>query len=281
MGDSIFSDLNKVGLGMLSGMNLYEEEEKKEAAAKKEAEKAAVPQEKDFLFDKGYRCPVCDTEFKTKAVRTGKAKMLGADTDLRPRYQGIDSLKYDCIVCNKCGYASLSRFFNSITSAQAMFIKTNITPYFKGVDTKCETYSYDEAITRHQIALANAVIKKSKASEKAYTCLKIAWLLRGQAENLPDDTKDKEAFAKELKAKEAEYIKKAYEGFTTALAKEMPPICGMDQWTLIYLVADLARQCEDYGSAMRLLSDLIVSPSASPMIKDKARDMRKLLQDKL
>ncbi|MBQ9699518.1 MAG: DUF2225 domain-containing protein [Lachnospiraceae bacterium] len=281
MGDSIFSDLNKVGLGMLSGMNLYEEEEKKEAAAKKEAEKAAVPQEKDFLFDKGYRCPVCDTEFKTKAVRTGKAKMLGADTDLRPRYQGIDSLKYDCIVCNKCGYASLSRFFNSITSAQAMFIKTNITPYFKGVDTKCETYSYDEAITRHQIALANAVIKKSKASEKAYTCLKIAWLLRGQAENLPDDTKDKEAFAKELKAKEAEYIKKAYEGFTTALAKEMPPICGMDQWTLIYLVADLARQCEDYGSAMRLLSDLIVSPSASPRIKDKARDMRKLLQDKL
>ena len=281
MGDSIFSDLNKVGLGMLSGMNLYEEEEKKEAAAKKEAEKAAVPQEKDFLFDKGYRCPVCDTEFKTKAVRTGKAKMLGADTDLRPRYQGIDSLKYDCIVCNKCGYASLSRFFNSITSAQAMFIKTNITPYFKGVDTKCETYSYDEAITRHQIALANAVIKKSKASEKAYTCLKIAWLLRGQAENLPDDTKDKEAFAKELKAKEAEYIKKAYEGFTTALAKEMPPRCGMDQWTLIYLVADLARQCEDYGSAMRLLSDLIVSPSASPRIKDKARDMRKLLQDKL
>ncbi len=281
MGDSIFSDLSKVGLGMLSGMDLYEKEEKKEAAAKKEAEKAALPQEKDFLFEKGYRCPVCDTEFKAKAVRTGKAKMLGADTDLRPKYQGIDSLKYDCIVCNKCGYASLSRFFNSITSAQAMFIKTNITPYFKGVDTKCEIYSYEEAITRHQLALANAVIKKSKASEKAYTCLKIAWLLRGQAENIPDDAKDKETFTKELKAKEAEYIKKAYEGFTAALAKEMPPICGMDQWTLIYLVADLARQCEDYASSMRLLSDLIVSQSASARLKDKARDMRKLLQDKL
>lgn len=281
MADNLFSDLNKVGLGMLSGLELYETEEKKPVSDKKEAAQAAIPVEKDFLFDKGYRCPVCDTEFKTKAVRTGRAKMIGADTDLRPKYQGIDSLKYDCIVCNKCGYSSLSRFFNNITSTQAKLIKANITPHFKGVDDKCETYSYDEAIIRHQLALANAVIKKGKASEKAYTCLKIAWILRGQGENLPEDTKDKEKVLEALKLKEKEYIKKAYEGFTVAISKEMPPICGMDEWTCIYLVADLARQCEDYAMSMKLLSDLIVSKTASAKLKDRARDMRKLLQDKL
>lgn len=281
MADNLFSDLSKIGLGMLSGLELYEREEKRLAAEKKEAAQAVVLVEKDYLFEKGYKCPVCDSEFKTKAVRTGKAKMLGADTDLRPRYQGIDSLKYDCIVCNKCGYSSLSRFFNNITSAQAKLVKTNISPYFKGVDNKCETYSYDEAIVRHQLALANTVIKKGKDSEKAYTCLKIAWIIRGQGENLPENTKDRAVVLESLKAKEKEYIKKAYEGFTTAIAKEVPPICGMDEWTCIYLVADLARQCEDYAVSMKLLSDLIVSKSASAKLKDKARDMRKLLQEKM
>lgn len=279
MGQNLFSDLGKVGLEMFSNMELYESEEKKPAVDKKEESKESAPVEKDYLFEKGYRCPVCDSEFKAKAVRTGKAKMLGADTDLRPKYQGIDSLKYDCIVCNKCGYSSLSRFFSNITSAQAKLIKTNITPHFKGVDTKCETYSYEESLLRHQLALANAVIKKTKASEKAYTCLKIAWLLRGQGENLPEDTKDREKVLKELKAKEKEYIKKAYEGFTVAMAKELPPICGMDMWTCTYLVAELARQSEDYPRAMKLLSDIIVSKAASSKLKDKAREVRKLMHD--
>jgi uncharacterized protein (DUF2225 family) len=277
MSDSLFSDLSKVGLNMLSDMDLYESDRKDEELEKKEKALPAGPVEKDFLFDKGYRCPVCDFEFKAKAVRVGKAKMIGADTDLRPKYQGIDSLKYDCIVCNKCGYSSLSRFFSNITAGQAKFIKTNISPYFKGVDDKCETYSYDEAILRHQLALANTVVKKGKASEKAYTCLKLAWLIRGEMENLPSDTPDIAKVMEGLKAKEKEYISKAYEGFVVAMAKEMPPICGMDEWTCVYLVAELARQCEDYAKSMKLLSDLIVSKAASTKLKDKAREMRKLL----
>lgn len=277
MSDSLFSDLSKVGLNMLSDMDLYESDRKDEELEKKEKALPAGPVEKDFLFDKGYRCPVCDFEFKAKAVRVGKAKMIGADTDLRPKYQGIDSLKYDCIVCNKCGYSSLSRFFSNITAGQAKLIKTNISPYFKGVDDKCETYSYDEAILRHQLALANTVVKKGKASEKAYTCLKLAWLIRGEMENLPSDTPDKTKIMEGLKAKEKEYISKAYEGFVVAMAKEMPPICGMDEWTCVYLVAELARQCEDYAKSMKLLSDLIVSKAASTKLKDKAREMRKLL----
>lgn len=277
MSDSLFSDLGKVGLNMLSDMDLYESDRKDEELEKKEKAIPAGPVEKDFLFDKGYRCPVCDFEFKAKAVRIGKAKMIGADTDLRPKYQGIDSLKYDCIVCNKCGYSSLSRFFSNITAGQAKLIKTNISPYFKGVDDKCEIYSYDEAILRHQLALANTVVKKGKASEKAYTCLKLAWLIRGQMESLPADTPDRVKVIEGLKAKEKEYISKAYEGFVVAMAKEMPPICGMDEWTCVYLVAELARQCEDYAKSMKLLSDLIVSKAASTKLKDKAREMRKLL----
>ena len=42
MSDSLFSDLGKVGLGMLSGMELYESEEKKAATEKKEGVKASL-----------------------------------------------------------------------------------------------------------------------------------------------------------------------------------------------------------------------------------------------
>ena len=33
------------------------------------------------------------------------------DCDLRPKYENIDVLKYDFIVCEHCGYATLRRFY--------------------------------------------------------------------------------------------------------------------------------------------------------------------------
>lgn len=282
MAENLLSGLNKLGLGMLEGMELYETEEPKDTKAG--ADNANVEKtisETDYIFDKTYKCPVCESEFKTKAMKTGKAKLVGIDADMRPKYQGIDSLKYDSIVCAKCGYAALGRYFNYISGPQIRLIREKITPYFKGVDDKSETYSYDEAITRHQLALANAVIKKGKVSERAYICLKLGWLYRGKAENLPKDEKDREKLLKELKETEKQYIAKSYEGFGTAIYKEPYPIAGMDEWTCAYLVAELAVQCEDYTKAMKLLSDIIVSRTASAKIKEKAREVRKVIQEKV
>ncbi len=283
MAENLFGDLGKLGLGMLSDMEIYDKEEPKEVKADGTAVTAAEKaiQETDYTFDKSYRCPVCDSEFKVKAMKTGKAKLLGVDDDLRPRYQGVDSLKYDSIVCSKCGYAALGRYFNYISGPQIRLIREKITPNFKGVDTKCEVYSYDEAITRHQLALVNAVTKKGKVSERAYICLKLAWLFRGKAESLPENEKDRNNIIKELKSTEKQYIMKAYEGLSSAMYKEPYPIAGMDEWTCAYLVADLAIQCDDYTKAMKLLSDIIVSKAASSKLKDRARNLRKDIQGKL
>lgn len=282
--NNMFSGLEKLGLGMLSGMNLYEDESagaavKAEVVKKQEEDKKT--KEKDAIFEKGFRCPVCDNEFKAKAIKAGKARMAGSDMDLRPKYEDIDPLKYDAICCPNCGYAALSRFFLHVSPAQIKLIRTSITPYFKGIDDKEEIYSYDNAITRHELALANAVVKKGKTSEKAYTCLKLAWLKRGKAENLPPETKDLEKEKSKLKSEEQAYLKKAYEGFIVAMSKEIFPICGMDEWTYIYLVSDLAYECEDYVKSMKMLSDLVGSKNASSKLKDKARELRKLMQNKV
>ncbi len=279
MGDELFSGLGKLGLSDLSDLELYESEEKKVNTAESAIKEKTIT-EADFLFDKSFKCPVCDKEFKSKSVKAGKAKMLGIDTDLRPRYQGIDSIKYDCITCEKCGYSALGRYFNFISAAQAKLIKEKISANFKGLPNEGDIYTYDDAILRHQLTLANAVVKKAKVSERGYICLKLAWLMRGKAENLPKDTADRDKVIVSLKEIEKDFIKKAYDGLKEAMYSEGFPIAGMDEWTFTYLVADLARQCGDNNNSMKLISDIIVSRAASERLKDKARELRKMMTGK-
>lgn len=275
---NLFSGLESLGLGNLSEMQLFEHKEKEKAEEKKGAAQPVEVKEADLLFDKSFVCKVCDKEFKSKMVRTGKVKLIGSDNDLRPKYQHVDSLKYDAIVCPYCGYAALNRFYNYMTDTQAKLIKINISANFKGLKEGEEILTYDEAITRHKLALVNAVVKHAKASEKAYTCLKLAWLFRGKAETLPADTPNAEAVKKELEAQEKEYIANAYEGFTEAFSKEPFPMCGMDETTMTYLSADLARQIGKYDDALRMIARVITARDANERIKSKARDMKDLIK---
>lgn len=273
---NLFSGLENFGLGGLQDLDVYNTGNGEKKDGDKEAEKPKITEE-DFIFDKTHTCPVCDNEFKSKSIKTGKVKLLGADSDLRPKYQLVDSLKYDAIVCPSCGYSALNRFFNYMTAPQAKLIKEQITINFRGIENNGEIYTYDEAIARHKLVLVNTIVKKAKNSERAYTCLKIAWLLRGKAETLPADTENYEQEIAKLKSEEDEFIYNAYEGFTTAFSKEMFPMCGMDENTVTYLVADLARRCGKFDEAGRWISKVIVARDANERIKSKARDLKELI----
>lgn len=274
---SLFSGLDQFGLGKLESMNVFEEENKK-AGEDGKAEETKIAEE-DLLFDKSFVCPVCDSEFHSKMVRIGKVKLLSADTDLRPKYQLVDSLKYDALVCPKCGYAALSRFFKFMLPAQAKLIRENISKNFSGLKPTGNTYTYDDAIARHQLALANTVVKKAKPSEKAYTCLKMAWLCRGKAETLPKDAPDYDKQIKELKNEETELLANAYDGFMSAFSKESFPMCGMDEITVTYLIADLARRIGRYEESSRWISRVLTSRAANERIKNKARDIKEMLNN--
>lgn len=277
----IFSGLESFGLGKLKDKDLYEDEKEKAAKARTAAGVAGAPKaevtEKDVLLDKTFKCTLCDKEFTAKIVRTGKAKLLSADTDLRPRYSPVDSTKYEALVCPHCGYAALSKFFPRLMPAQAKMIKENICANFKGLPEYGEIYTYDDAIARYKLALVNTVVKKAKLSERAYTCLKLAWVIRGKQETLPKDTENYETVMKQLKAEEDELIRNAYEGFESAFSKENFPLCGMDEPTATYLVADLARRSGEYEKANRWVSQIITSRSAPDRVKEKARQIKELI----
>ena len=278
----LLSGLEQFGLGNLKNMNLYDEPAKKtDENGGKAAAAAPVMQEQDYLFDKAYTCPICDREFKARTVRLGKVKLAGTDLDLRPKYDQVDLLKYDIIMCPHCGYAALSRFFKFVTTPQAKNIKATISASFKPPTETKETYSYDDALERYKLTLANAIVKQAKPSEKAYVCLKTAWLLRGKGEHMDTSAEDYEAQKKKLDEEENEYLHNALEGFLAARQTENFPMCGMDEPTVDYLIAVLSMRFEQYDVATRLVSGILTNPSANPRMKDKARMVKEMLVKKI
>lgn len=276
---SLLSGLGSLGLGNLEDAVLYEKEEKQETAQEKQA--AQVTKEADMLFDKTYVCPVCDQEFKAKTIRAGKIRMLGTDMDLRPKYENIDMMKYETIVCPHCGYAALSRYFKYMTAMQLKLIREGICANYHPRSLDGDVYTHEQALERYKLTLANAIVKKAKASEKAYICLKTGWLIRGMGEALDPAEKDYEKKKKAYATMERDYLKNALDGFISACQSESFPMCGMDEVTVDYLVAILALECEEYALSKNLLGKVITSPTANSRVKDKARDAKDLLYKKL
>ena len=259
-----------------------------------EKEEAAVvskklPQEADYLFDRKYVCPVCGSAITSKADRRGHVKTVGTDMDLRPKYEQLDTLKYDIVACRVCGYAALERNFTDNTESQIALVQIKIKAAFK---TQAEftgsMYSYDDALERYKLALASAIVKQDKTSERAYLCLKTAWILRGKREMLEAMLTEAKATGKKLKKEDAQlvsqipelvkeekaYLKNALEGFLGARRTENFPMCGMDELTVDYLIAALATVFEQYDVAKKLLGNILVSRVASNRLKDKARDLK-------
>lgn len=273
----LLSGLAGLGLDDLENMDIYEEPKKEE---EKEQAKAVKVEEKDLIYDKTFECPVCDTKFPAKIMKSGKAKLIGTDQDLRAKYEGIDAVKYDVELCPACGYAALTRYFSQITSPQAKLVRENISKKVHLHAYNGDIYTYEEALERYKLCLANAVVKRAKHSEKAFICLKSGWLLRGYQEQLEETEAGDAAKLAELKAMEDTYLLNAYNGFVEAVQSESFPMCGMDEMTINYLLAALATRFKKYDVASKMIGIILTSTSANARMKDRARDLKEqILED--
>lgn len=277
MDNGIFAGLEDLGLGGLDGVSLFDNGKSKSGSGKddiKEEVKTPEEIEAEMLLDKTHECPICSNTFKNRALRTGKAKMVSMDTDLRQRFEGIEPLKYDVISCPKCGFTAVTRYFKPVTPVQRKTILDKISANYKPQPEPQGIYSYDVALARYKLALANAVVKNSKASEKAYICLRAGWLCRSWAEDLEASEEAVNAAIEQARALEKEFLKNAYDGFIAARQSESFPMCGMDEATVDYLIGSLAMQQGHFEVSAKMIAGLLQSPSASPRIKDKARDLK-------
>ena len=278
----IFSGFEKLGLGNIEGEALFEDPRKKEVVVKKEEpkKKLQLVNEEDYLFDKKYKCPVCDSDFEARTVRTDKVKMKNVDIDLRPDYDEVDQNKYDVIACPACGYAALSRYFPNLNKYQIDDIRVKICMNYKHEPCKDPVYTYEYAKRLYQLCLANAVVKKAKNSEKAYICLKSAWVIRGETQRLDPNDDDYETRKAENDAQEKELLVNALNGFAMARQTEEFPIAGMDATTLDYLMAALAVETGQRDMASKMIGEILTSRVANSRIKDKARVLKEMLMEK-
>ena len=276
----LLSGLSNLGLGTLENADIYEAEEKEAEQKQEEAKQVVVFNEADVLFDKSCECPVCGKSFTYRAVRTGKAKLVSQDIDLRPKYDKFDPLKYDVVVCDSCGYSVLARYIQPLPQPIIKLLKDNVCGKVRGISNK-GVYSYDDAIQRYQLALACAIVKKAKDSEKAYICLKLAWVIRGKKESLSLDDSNYDEIMASLNADEQEAIKTAFEGFIAARQKESFPMAGMDELTVDYILAVLASRLQHFDISQKLIAAILTSKVANNRIKDRARDLKEQVKQEM
>ena len=227
------------------------------------------PSDAEFVFGKKWTCPICGKDFKNPTVKSSKARMIRSDLDLRPVYEKINPLKYDVVLCPHCGFTALERYFKTVTQVQKQLIEEKVCAAYKPREGK-ETFSYEGSFLRYKMAMINSIAKQADDSEKAYVCLRAAWMLRAWGESLTDEPEKQEKIARQ----EEEFLKNAKEGFAQANIKEDYPMCGMDEFTVDYLLAALSFRFGENEAAMKLVSGIIASREAGARIKERARDLK-------
>ncbi|OPZ89510.1 MAG: hypothetical protein BWY74_02696 [Firmicutes bacterium ADurb.Bin419] len=103
----------------------------------------------------------------------------------------------------------------------------------------------ETAMETFKLALYNLQKMDAKASDLAKVCIRIAWLYR-----LNNDEK------------ENEFLKHALRFYTEAYDKERFPINKLDEFTCMYLIAELNRRIGDFENSINWFNKLISSPDA-------------------
>jgi uncharacterized protein len=260
MKENIFSGLEGLGFDDVNEMEVFnkKKEEEKEAAAKEKKEEDP----RNFLYDSTVACPVCQNSFQARSVKSSAYRRQKSDSDLFIRYSLINPYFYEVYLCNVCGYAAMKTDFEKIRDYQIELIQKKISPRWQGRRYP-DVYDSEIAIERYKLALLNSVVMEAKTSRKALTCLRLAWMYR-----LVEDDKNEQMF-----------LSQALEGFNDAFMNEDFPICGMDKYTMMYLIGELNRRTGKLDDANQWFSKLLTTPSVPQKIKDLTRDQRDLIKE--
>ncbi|WP_160687282.1 DUF2225 domain-containing protein [Clostridium sp. C2-6-12] len=215
----------------------------------------------NHLFDKQIICPVCNSHFKAKTVKSKSPRVISKDSDFFIRYSGVNPYFYDVILCNSCGYAAMRSDFDNIKTYKKELVLSNVTPKWKPREYP-DILDENLAIERYKLALLNALLLNLADSTKGMLSLKIAWMYR-----LLNNTDQEKVF-----------LAQGLEGFNNAYIYEVFPIYGLQRDSLMYLLGDLNRRLGNYPEALQWFSKTIVSVNSSYKVKEMARTGRDLIK---
>ncbi len=220
----------------------------------------------NLLYNKKIMCPVCNREIEVTKVKTKGCKVKSRDTDMCVHYEDLNVLFYDVWVCENCGYAALQDKFEGLFTKDIAVIRDKISKNWVKRSFIGERDA-DKAIEAFKLALLTLKVRNAKASELAKVCLRIAWLYRDK-----NDSK-----------RETEFLNFALNSYNEAYLKERFPLDKLDEYTCMYIIAELFRRVGKLDDSILWFSRIVSSAEArrNPKLIDMARDQYQLAKDEL
>lgn len=201
-----------------------------------------MTEQKDPFYSKGFKCPVCENEFKAKKVRSGAIRTASRDTDFYTKYVGENPSWYEVLVCPNCGYSAFEAGFPDISPLQKEMIIKTIMPKWSPRNF-CNERTLAETIEAHMLALVCYQVIGAKKSVIGKLCLRLAWLYREVDE-----------------AKEKSFMESAVRNLEEAYTTERLDEDKANEINVMYLIAELSRRLGNYSDAARWFSRLIAEP---------------------
>jgi uncharacterized protein len=219
------------------------------------------------LYEKEIICPVCAKKFMTTKVKAKGCKVATRESDFCVRYEETNPLMYDVWVCENCGYAAQSDRFENITEREVKLVRQHVSSKWSKRSFAGER-NLDTSIETFKLALINAHIRNVKPNELARLCLRIAWMYRFKGEE----------------DREKEFLKHALKNYLETYEKERFPVEKMDEYTCLYMIAELNHRVGNLADSARWFGRLITNPDASRMnrtIIEAAREQYGIVKELL
>lgn len=210
------------------------------------------------IYNSTLTCPVCEKKIEVSKVRSRFVKLISQDEDFCPYYEMFNPLLYEAWVCKYCGYAAHSSVFTEVSFNDRKMVLDNIKPKWTSRDFTGER-DINKALEAFKIVLYNLQVRGAQLSEFGKICLRIAWMYRYKGECVD----------------EYKYLKYSYDYYKKSFSQEYLSKGKLDEYTLMYILGELARRLELYDEALQWFGKLV---SASVNQKEKSKIQPRLIE---
>lgn len=206
------------------------------------------------FYIKEHTCPCCGAVVASCAVRSRFLRVSRTDADFYQHFEGPNPYFYEVIICDACGYA-----FDEVD-------REPLNPSARKMGRQCSAGSVrqgfsgprtlEQAVLAFRRALDCQHVVGARASVRARTSLRLAWLHRSAGDE----------------AAERKGICFALQHYLRAFELETPSDVKRELH-LMYLVGELYRRLGERGTAVQWFSRVIAHPrkDANPQIVRMAR----------
>ena len=218
----------------------------------------------DKIYKKTIVCPICGQETRINMYKKGTFKIKEQDLDMHVTYEGLNPILYEVYICNHCGYANASKYFDKIKSIDKEIISQFISTKWCPIEIP-EDNNLEFAIYLYKLALANRTFyNKPSYGELVVINLRLSWLYKDFGDMIQ---------VEKFRGFALDCLLKAY-------INESMPIGGLfNKSVSSYLISVLYYYKNEFEESMQWLNNVILDRMASEKLKDKARYLKELINN--